>query len=515
MIASKAQWCKPLAWLAAGLGLALTVAACVLLWLRMLSLGVAGQWLWPLRQVPVSFGLSTLAGVILVAAAAAYVIHLLRLRSPVKPDQYVLAVLLCCIAALGMMAGLYLAEDYPHARTARATVAIAALPYYGEAVLTDEVSDLLQSYGDFEGRQGLPDRLRTHPPGPVLYFVYARRVILTSPALLELGHRLLASEGIFPADSPRLTFGYTSVRMTAEDVASGLVASLFLGFLGVLTPAALFLVAMAVTEPKTALVSALLAAVIPSLLLFVPSIDGLGTVVVLCALAAFLWSLRRESYALAVLSGLLWAAAFFWSIGLLVLVLPAAAVLTYYIRRPGQRRAALALSAIAAGVFALTFVVLYLAAAYNPVSNIAEILRSQEQIMARAGRGRLAWTFVNLYDFGLFFGPMLAVTSLAGLACALYGSDPRGTDSQGRLSHATGYMGIGLLAAFVLLDASGSTRGEVGRIWVFFMPLFAIYAAHLRSYVAHRWQACYLALLLAAQLATAICLFAYIIPVQA
>ena len=510
----KPRWCNVVAWVAVGLGLALTVAACVLLWLRMLPLGIAGQWYWPLRQMSLSLDLSTLAGVILVAAAAAYVIHLLRLRSPVKPDQYVLAVLLCCIAALGMMAGLYLAEDYPHARTARTTVGIAALPYYGEAVLTDEVSDLLQSYGDFEGRQGLPDRLRTHPPGAVLYYVYARRIILRSPALLDFGQRLLASEGIFLADIPRLTFGYTTVPMTAEDVAAGLVASLLLSFLGVLTPAALFLVAAAVTEPKTALVSALLAAVIPSLLLFVPSIDGLGTAVVLCALAAFLWSLRRGSYALAVLSGLLWAAAFFWSIGLLVLLLPAAAVLIYYIRRPEQRRAALGVSAMAAGTFVLAFVVLYLAAGYNPVSNIAEILQSQKQIMARAGRDRLAWTFMNLYDFGLFFGPMLALTSLAGLTCALYGSDPHGTDSQGCLSHATSYMAAGLLAAFVLLDASGSTRGEVGRIWVFFMPLSAIYAAHLRSYVADRWQVCYLALLLGAQLATAICLFAYIIPVQ-
>ncbi len=512
-MALRPRWCNLVAWLAAALGAVLTVAGCVLLWLRMLPLGLPGQWYWPLRQMLPHFW-PTQFGIIIVAGAAVYVTYLVRPKTAPRVAPYLFGVLTCCCAAFGMMRGLYLAEGYAHLRTAQVTSSVAALPYYGEAVMTDDVGELLRHYGDCEGRKRLPDRLRTHPPGPVLYFVCARRAILASPGLIELGRRQLALEGIAAADAPALVQGYTAVPMTAEDVIAGMVASLLLSFLGVLTPAALFLVAWAITEPKTALVSALLAAVIPSLLLFVPSIDGLGTVVVLGALGTFLWSLRRGSHALAVLSALLWAAAFFWSVGLLVLALPAAAVLVYHLRQARQRRAALAVAGVTAGVFVLTFALLYVAVGYNPVANTAEILVSQGQIMAAAGRDRLAWTLMNMYEFGLFLGPMLAVTSLAGLACALYGPDPRGSQAQGGARGAIAYLGLGLLAAFVLLDASGSTRGEVGRIWLFLMPLFAIYAAHLRHYVSERAWLWHFPPLLGAQLAIALYLFAYTIPVQ-
>jgi hypothetical protein len=519
------------AWLALALGAALSVAAAILMWLNMLPLGIAGQWFWPLRGLPIPIGGSTGLGVILIAWATGYVLYLLALRAAPKPDQYVIAVLLCCLAAFSMMTGLYMGEQVPYMRVARTVCSVSALPYYGEAVATGDVRELLRNYGAGETQTILPDRIRTHPPGTVLYFSLARRLILNSPTLLQVGKRLLAGEGIHPADLPLLSHGLTPIRMTADDVAAGFLAGLFLTLAGTLIPAGIFLIATAVSDKKTASVAALLSAAIPSLLLFVPSIEGFGVLIVMCALGTYLWSLRRGSYALAAISGLLWVATFLWSIGLLVLALPAAAVLVSYLKSapaPDETRltgehthqahsqtAAFTLSAVALAVFVAAFIVLYLATGYRPLANMRHILQAQAQIMTGTGRDHLTWTFMNLYEFGLFLGPMLAVTSLAGLICAMSCKSTKLTWNRCPSSRPMSYMGAGLLVAFLLLDAMGSTRGEVGRIWVFFMPLFALYAAHLRIYLADKLWRWYLAALLAAQVAHTILLFAYIIPVQA
>ncbi len=496
------RWCNRAAWIAAGLGAALAAVACVLLAMRMLPLGIPRQWFWPLRQTPVHFGWPAALSAAVAVAAAAYVIRLLRLRSRVLPDQFVAGVLFCCLVAFGMMSGLLLAEDYPYLRTAQAACSALSLPYYGAAVAAPDARSLLADYTDPEYQRSVPQRVRTHPPGAVLYFLYARRAVLASPTLMEASHRLLAADGVLPADATLLSHGVSSVTLTGADVAAGLLAGLALTFVGVLAPAALFLVAWAIGDPRTGLLAALLAAAIPSLLLFVPSIDGLGVVMALSALAACLWALRRSSYALAVIGGLVCAAAFIWSIGLLALSLPLAAVLLSYLRDPQQRRAALLLALTIAGTFTAALVLLYLFTGYNAAVNTLQILHVQKQIMAGAGRDRLTWTFLNLYEFAVFLGPMLALTSLAGLACVLR-----------RGGHA-GYMGAGLLAALLILNASGSTRGEVGRIWVFFMPLFAVYAAHLRHFITQTSWRWYFPLLLAAQIAVTMFLFAYIIPVQ-
>lgn len=519
------------AWVALNLGTALALAAGMLMRQNMLPLGIAGQWFWPLRGLPVPIGSSALLGVIVMAWATGYIIYLLGLKTSPKPDQYVIAVVLCCLAAFSMVAGLYMGEQVPYMRVARTVCSVSALPYYGEAVAADDMGALLRSYGDAEVRQALPDRIRTHPPGAVLYFLCARRLILNSPTLLQFSRRLIASEGIHPDDLALLSRGLTPVRMTAGDVAAGFLAGLFLTLTGALIPAGIFLIGTAVSDKKTASVAALLSAAIPSLLLFVPSIEGFGVLIVMCALGTYLWSLRRGSYALAAISGLLWAATFLWSIGLLVLALPAAAVLASYLnssrahddtgltdeqtqQHTSQTRA-LAASAVALAVFVAAFVVLHLATGYRPVTNMAVILQAQKQIMTAAGRGHLTWTFMNLYEFGLFLGPTLAVTSLAGIVCAILCNCPECAQSRSRSSRAMTYMGAGLLVAFLLLDATGSTRGEVGRIWVFFMPLLALYAAHLRLYLADKLWRWYLAVLLASQVAHTILLFAYIIPVQA
>lgn len=549
--------CSSLVWASAGLGAALTVAACVLLRLGMLPLGIVGQWIWPLRQYSLAIQPATAAGFVIAVGAAVYVLHLVMPHRMPKRDQLLIGLLLCCLTAFGLMTGLFLAEPHPFVRAAQASCATHALPYYEQAMSSSSVGELLRGYGDFAHRQSLPDRLRTHPPGQVVYFYYARLALFSSPALVRIGGELLRAEGITPEQATALLTGYTARPLTGDDVVVGLLSALILTLSGCAIPALLAIVARSLADTRTALLAALLSATIPSVLLFVPSIDGLGVVLGLSALASYLWAVRRGSRALAALSGLLWAATFFWSIGLLFLALPAAGVLWYRVRSPqtdrppydaedlsiqtsdddgsslpsrNSPRRAIAITVGVLLVFVASLTVLYMASGYNAAANVAEIMRVQSHIMGEAGRDRLTWLVMNIYEFALFMGPMLLVTSLAGLGCALsrrrqVTDGDRATDgvTDGVADGATdrapsgrilGYFGTGLLLAFALLDISGSTRGEVGRIWVFLMPLFALFSAAATRHLPRRWWPVYIVPVVVAQAVYAYCLLATIVPVQ-
>ncbi|MFO7947539.1 MAG: hypothetical protein R6V19_12080, partial [Armatimonadota bacterium] len=441
---------------------------------------------------------------VLLVVAAVYVVFLINSRSP-RSDQYFIAVLLCCICAGVLLGGLFASQDVPLLRTATATASIAALPYYGEAVQAGTLPRLFGRYGYSEGPSTRPDRLRTHPPGPVVYYLYARRFVLSQPALLALGERLLANEGISPDSALKFARQYTIVPLTEDDVIAGTLASVFLSLLGALLPAAVFLLAWAVWDSRIALGGAVMSASIPSLVLFVPSIDGAGALMAISALAAFMWARRLDRPALAALAGLLWAAAGFWSVGLLLVAFPAVIAVIADVLRKDRRRSGLLMSGSALGVFVLFFVALLVFCDYRPFVNLQEIFRSQAYIMSRSARDRLPWTFMNIYEFVLFFGPALFVVSVTGLITAL----------RRPLRPEARFLGWGLVAALVFLVISGTTRGEVGRIWLFLMPLLSAFAGVpvIQMPKRHRWW--YLPALAAAQGACCLIMYAFIIPVRA
>ena len=77
------------------------------------------------------------------------------------------------------------------------------------------------------------------------------------------------------------------------------------------------------------------------------------------------------------------------------------------------------------------------------------------------------WLFYNLIDLLLYTGLPLLVGFIGAVALAL----PR---LRKRRLGPAGALAITLLLLILTLDLSGSARGEVGRLWLFFMPLIAL-----------------------------------------
>ncbi|NLF02707.1 MAG: hypothetical protein GX601_17205, partial [Anaerolineales bacterium] len=84
-------------------------------------------------------------------------------------------------------------------------------------------------------------------------------------------------------------------------------------------------------------------------------------------------------------------------------------------------------------------------------------------------RGYWTWLVYHLYDFLVFLGLPLAVLWLVGVIKALRGLRRSSVDAY------TVSVALGLF----LLDLSGTSRGEVARVWLFLTPLVALAAAHM------------------------------------
>lgn len=497
-------------------GLLVTAAVCTLLRLHLLPLGVPGQWYWPLRAAPLIPSPAMLLGLSTIVVGGAYTISVLR-SGPTRV-QAAVAVALCTLGAGTMMMGLYSSEPLANIRTAQVTSSIAALPYYGAAVEAGSMEALVAAWAQDYPRMGQPDRLRTHPPGIAAYYLLARRAILNSGRLTGLARALIAHDGLPPQEAARLAAGRTSVPLSADDVAAGALASLLITLVGALVPAACFFLAAALLPLRHTLQATLLSAVIPSLLVVAPSVEGAGVVLALTASGTLLWAARlatcgpearaRRVWALllALLAGLLWAGCVLWTIGLLAPALPVGLVLGRAVLvDPKTRGGALPAIGVAFAGFVGAQVLIYLLSGYSLPVHVSAIMTAQREIMARVGRDRLTWTWMNLYDFALFLGPALTIAALAGVVRSMRSL---------RGPHAAEWLCLGGLAALVLLDLSGTTRGEVGRIWVFLMPLFAVMATRAAWAQSPPHGTIGLALLAAAQVIHAVVLYAAIVPVK-
>lgn len=105
--------------------------------------------------------------------------------------------------------------------------------------------------------------------------------------------------------------------------------------------------------------------------------------------------------------------------------------------------------------------------------NFFELLRAgldAHYAIVTANRDYGIWVWMNVVDFVLWTGPAPILLGIAGSGWLLLA---------GRRQPAwrdwTGLAAI-LWLVFVLLDLSGTTRGEIGRLWIFLMPFPLIFA---------------------------------------
>lgn len=135
------------------------------------------------------------------------------------------------------------------------------------------------------------------------------------------------------------------------------------------------------------------------------------------------------------------------------------------------RNTFLGLALMGTGV-ALPWLLAYLVWNMNFFDLMAFGLASHYDIVT-AHRDYAIWWWMNLVDFGLWLGAGLLLLGLGGTVWLLWRS---ATDVVRR-----DLAGLALVfwSVLLLLDVSGTTRGEIGRLWIFLMPFPLVFGLAL------------------------------------
>lgn len=376
------------------------------------------------------------------------------------------------------------------ARLAAVQLSDVSTGYLGEAFTIDDVGGYLRSYAPEMPRK--PEHVATHPPGAVLFFYAVRQLGEAIPDLQRLA--LIASSTAVGQTIPDLAGEVVAFPTTrwlgSEGLATAILGSWLLGACGGMMPLVIFAALRRPQGEERALAAAAVLALTPSMLFYFATLDML--IALASALMVAALSATQRHWAWAAVAGLIAAAALFVSLGALALVaLGGIFLLLRAARQAGQssdsswsdtRSAAVPL--LAFGGALVVGVGLWYVAGVDAAAVFSEGLGAHSSITGRASfRSYHVWVWMNLVEFAIFMG--LPLTVLAGASIPSIVRTLRELSS----SALPAYLGAAALIALLLLDLSGTVKGETGRLWLFFVPWLAAAAApDLLDEAGSRWR---------------------------
>ncbi|MCX7597572.1 MAG: hypothetical protein N2512_01700 [Armatimonadetes bacterium] len=432
---------------AVGAGLVASVIMLWLLHLHLLPLGVRGQWHWRQRDTAFWPGPAVLLACTFVLLGAALALDAAR-RQALARRQAAASIIVLLTGSYFLAGAMLLAEPGGYCRATLSVFSDLSMGYLTEASKNPDFRDWLRNTKSRTSLGQVPDRVATHPPGPVLVFYVLDGLVRGQPGLERVGLAPLGRLGLTAEELLETARRVGSGRFDVHHVA---VASLAVWLLMAAVPMAIagaWLLGFWWLGERAGIAAAAVATVIPSLYVFTPGIDAGIAALAVWVLALWAWALKRGRGFIA--AGVVWGLSLQMTFGLAAL---GVILLTVWLAggRSGGWRA---WAWLAAGV-AVSHLPL-VALGYDPLTNLAASLRAQHHIMA--SRSYAPWALMNAWDIIVFAGPALVALALSG------GGRTKG-------------LGLGLGATVVLLLLAGATRGEVGRIWCFLMPPMGLCAA--------------------------------------
>ena len=302
---------------------------------------------------------------------------------------------------------------------------------------------------------GYPVHPQRHPPGLPLLFAITRQYFDRTPNLAQTISRMLR---------PYQCHNLPLMELPNSAIASAVIQMLLPFWLAVVVWP-MYYFGRQIYDQRTALRSVLLWPLVPSVALWATRWNHLYA---LFCLAAFIfWHLgltrRRAIYFL--LSGFVVSLATFFSFGNVVIVgfLGVYGLFWWAVqgKRPSFKWLITAGSLFAVGL-SLVWVVVWLRYDLNFFKVWDEAMRTHLGL----GRSYVTWLFYHLYDFFVFLGIPLFVFWLGRVTTAVSHWRQRPVD----------ILTLSFAVALIGLDLSGTSQGEVARVWAFLLPLALLIA---------------------------------------
>lgn len=338
--------------------------------------------------------------------------------------------------------------------------------YFVAALEVDDVGWFLAGYDELQRRD--TGKLSTHPPGAVMVYWLALRAYRL-PGAQAVSTWLIRKCAGGTADVRLEIAAYPNVppSLTTQDMPAALWSALFISLLAATAVVPTYLLGAADGDRRAGVLAAALLALMPNVVLYRLSLDGLLMALGAWSLVGLVWAARdaRRGWLWALAAGVALGLAGFVSLGAAPMAGLGLAYLLLTLRSGelSPARAAGLLLCLAAGAL------LVLGAAALGGLAVWTVFRQALELHRHGGGGigyreYLPWLLFNLVDYAAFVG--LPVCLIAGDGIA-----------RGGLASTAGRLGWALAAVLLLLDLSGTVRAETERLWLFMNPLLAASAA--------------------------------------
>ena len=452
-----ARW----AWAALTAGGVVAVSVTAAMCTGALVVGVPGEWTWDLKPTGAATDLWFAGGAFGLFLISVLLIARQIEAGPGPRRRWEDVLLLLALVGEGMVLQLGMGQlakaglhEWP---------TIVAVPWangYFDAAM--DVKDIRSFMADYHRLMPqLNFHCRTHPPGAILFFWVPLKVLELWPALTGLLKEALIDSAFDPRELLAWLAQGTDRELTDTQMVAAWVSSVAMAGVCVSGCIPVFLVARHLFGRVAGLWSAATYLVAPCVLYFTPALDQV--VASVCAWAGCCWVLAladrpgRARYVLAAAAGVTLAVAGFVSIsagafGAMLALVWAAELMSRWPRR--RELAWLAGAACAGGVG--FYVVVYAATGHCCAPTFLRILSvAQENVRQQYIQRPVVFTYPlwllwNLVEF--FLGVGLA-TGVCFWACGWRSASGR-------------RLWLSFVAALVLLDLSGTSMSETGRLWM-------------------------------------------------
>lgn len=330
--------------------------------------------------------------------------------------------------------------------------------YFTASLNIDDIFNFLKNYND--NVLSLPMHAKGHPPGAVLFFYFLNSFFKFFTFLFPLVEELSPS--------------HTDVFVVWKSLASyekltAIISSLIIPFLASLTIYPLYFLAKKLYDTKIALRSIFLYIFIPGVVLFTPINDVFLSIFPLTSLLFLIKGLREEDKYFLIISGLIFFLGIFFSLSLLPLGL---VFLVLFISEKFIRSCSRLLSIVPKGLFfilgfLLTPILLFIFFDFNFLEVTQTLMSGLPPF-----REYYVWIFYNLYDFFVFVGIPVLIVFVLMLKKIV--QDMVQNDKRKKTSAKVDFLFLGFVLMLFILNFSGAVRGEVGRIWIPFMPFLIL-----------------------------------------
>jgi len=336
--------------------------------------------------------------------------------------------------------------------------------YFTAAQEIEDLPDFLREYPEHMTSFYFSGHVRTKPPGIVLIYWGSNQIMKSLPMLAK-------PFGDWASDIK--TGDDRFLNMSDQILAGNALVSLVLPLISALIIWPAYAIASRRWGALAGWIAAGLVVLIPARLVFFPLFDTVYPFLSLLAFYLADTGLRHRQSAWFLAAGFIISVMSFMSpttFGVAALVGAYAIVLTLHEEKESHSKRLLAkqLALLALGVFSIWL--LYWLLFGVSLFDISQAIREHD---ITEGRGYWFWLLGNLVDFFILAGLPVMILAPSWPFLNKHSKFPKGIVS----------MAIAFWIVLLLLDFSGLTRAETGRIWLLLAPYPAIMAAVWLQYV--------------------------------